>query len=148
VTLHVPSPWRSFVEDIGPDSLCSLLTSLFTQFPHMHGVQSLVLNAFTCLVSVRRSLFSNEETRHNFMNFMMETQRSLINQYASGDPNVRAASGPGGNSRLLLDEQQLYHEFNRFLARFKYNFTLNDLIRSGNFENWLQSLYVFTCKNG
>ena len=130
VILQIPSSWRSLVEDTSATSPALLLAEIYAEFTALPGVQAEVLNAFSCLASVRRSIFTNEESRLNFMKFLQETQITLIQKFAA-----------------RMDEQN-YHEFARFLGRFKYNYSLNELVKSPSFENWLQTLYLFTVQKG
>ena len=136
ITLQVPSTWRTFVEDSSPTSPARLLTQLFDEYAAQSpDILAEILNCFSCLASVRRSLFTNEEARTGFMTFLMDQQIALITKYAGNVP------------RRPLLEGQIYHEFCRFLARFKYNYTLSDLVKSSSFEPWLQNIYMFTVTN-
>lgn len=148
VTLQVPSSWRSIVEDTSATSPARLFAQIFEEFQSMSGVQAECLNAFTCLASVRRSIFTNEEARITFMKYLMDTQGSLIQKFGMRPTPGAPSSAPYSSSQPLLDDEQNYHEFCRFIARFKYNFTLNDIVRSASFESWLQTLYLFTVQSG
>lgn len=169
ITLQLPSSWRTIIEDTSPNAPLQMFAMIFTTYATRmleavnsnnadmmdaaRQVMSECLNAITAICSVRRSLFTNDDTRIRFMQAMMETQMQLIRTYASvpkniagneGGANAPVANVPTQQQRLLLDDSRLMHEFVRFLARFKYNFALNDLVRSPSFEPWLTSLYMFT----
>jgi len=143
VTLQLPTTWRPLVEDSTPAAAALLFVQTFEDPNVRSNVQAECINALTCLSSVRRSLFSNDENRHRFMRFIMETQMTFIVKYGGFSADSAAAGGMGGRLR----EEQVYHEFCRWLGRFKYNYSLNDLVHAQSFELWLEHIFRLTVHN-
>jgi hypothetical protein len=140
VTLQVPASWRTIVEDTTTTSPIAILGDVFENFSSSESVQAEVLNAFSCLASLRKSLFTNEDSRLGFMSILMQRQGAMIEKFGTKTQQGYTAS----TEPSLLENSRLFHEFTRFLGRFKYNFTLNDCVRSPNFEAWLHTLFTFT----
>eukprot|EP00892_Ulva_mutabilis_P000720 jgi/Ulvmu1/10649/UM066_0030.1 len=120
-TLQIPGAWRGHLEDLSTMHLFS--DYYFASSPPLSPI------ALECLVrcaSVRRSLFSSEETRVAFLAALMNVTLRVL------------------QSRQGLEHQENYHEFCRLLGRLRSNFQLSEIVSVEHYEPWITAVASFT----
>jgi exportin-7 len=123
-TVQVPSSWRSIVQDT---THMQLLFEFYSNTaPPM---SNLALESIVQLSSVRRSLFSGEKERIDFLNFLMKNVHSIMLE------------------KKGLEHVENYHEFCRLLGRLKASYQLSELVRTPGFSDWLGLAVDFTIKS-
>lgn len=120
-TVQVPTTWRPLVQD--PSTLKLFFSLYETMSP---PISPLAIKALVQLSSVRRSLFSGEAERTEFLNTLMAGIYHIM------------------QSKAGLDEEENYHEFCRLLGRLKASYQLSELIKTPNFSEWMRMAQEFT----
>ncbi|CAL9167346.1 unnamed protein product [Musa hybrid cultivar] len=123
-TLQIPSSWKPVVQD--PSTL-----QVFFDYYRIMG-PPLSKEALECLVrlaSVRRSLFTDDPARFQFLGHLMNETKEIIQ------------TGEG------LADHDNYHEFCRLLGRFKVNYQLSELLSVESFGEWIHLVAEFTTKS-
>lgn len=123
-TVQVPSSWRPIVQDT---SHLQLFFDFY--FNTVPPTSNLALETIVQLSSVRRSLFSVEKERVEFLNKLMKHVHDIMLQ------------------KRGLDQVENYHEFCRLLGRLKSSFQLSELVRTPGFSDWLGLAVDFTIKS-
>ncbi|KAI3436525.1 hypothetical protein D9Q98_005942 [Chlorella vulgaris] len=120
-TIQVPSAWRPSIED--PSTL-----QLFIDFycATQPPLSNMALECMVRLASVRRSLFSSETERSNFLSRLVNGTRDLLRQQSG------------------LAHHANYHEFCRLLGRLKANYQLSELVGLESYKEWIQLVADFT----
>ncbi|KAH9161707.1 hypothetical protein LEN26_001316 [Aphanomyces euteiches] len=122
--LQVPSSWRSIIQE--PETMQLL-------FDFYHGTQApnsaRCLETLMLLASVRRSLFSPDKERANFLSHLLTGICHII------------------STQHGLSEQANYHEFCRLLGRLKSNYQLSELMKAESFQEWVDLTPTFTVKS-
>ena len=120
-TVQVPSAWRPIVHD------CATMQLFFDIYATSEVPTSkLSLQGLVQLSSVRRSLFSNEKERTDFLQSLMNGIERIMTM------------------RIGLNNLQNYHEFCRLLGRLKTSYQLSELVKTANFKGWLELAANFT----
>mmetsp|Transcript_37087 Transcript_37087/g.148002 ORF Transcript_37087/g.148002 Transcript_37087/m.148002 type:complete len:1034 (-) Transcript_37087:449-3550(-) len=123
-TIHVPVAWRAVIED--PKTL----TLFFDTYNGSANVNAEVAGkTIECLVqlsSIRRSIFSTDEKRLNYL-------------YQHMRATVEVLSNNRG-----LDQPETYHHFCRWLSRLKANHELSELMGSDLFPDWIRNVAELT----
>jgi exportin-7 len=122
-TVQVPSSWRPIVQDTGNVQL----------FFDLYGVtdpprSNLAMQAIVQLAAVRRSLFSSERERQDFLQTLMTGIHTIM------------------TSQVGLQHDENYHEFCRLLGRLKTSYQLSELVKTTNFRGWMELACEFTTK--
>jgi len=120
-TVQVPTTWRPLIQD--PSTL-KLFFSLYESMSP--PISPLAIKALVQLASVRRSLFSGETERTEFLNTLMAGIYHIM------------------QSKVGLDEEENYHEFCRLLGRLKASYQLSELVKTPNFSEWMRMAQEFT----
>jgi exportin-7 len=123
-TVQVPLSWRSILQD--PQTL-RLLFEFYEKNQEPHSAKCLELLVY--LASVRRSVFSNETERKNFLNRLLEGVRDILRF-------SRGLNGPDN-----------FHQFCRLLGKVKMNYQLSELVSSDGYMNFIELLSNFTGKS-
>ena len=123
-TVQVPSSWRPIVQDT------TVMELLFEFYLNTSPPMSnLALESIVQLSSVRRSLFSVEKERIDFLNFLIKNIHVIMME------------------KKGLEHEENYHEFCRLLGRLKASFQLSELVRTPGFSDWLGLAVDFTIKS-
>lgn len=126
-TLHPPSAWHAVVED--PNTV-KIFLDLYKSFCTTDSSQSAkALECLVQLISMRRTLFTSDETR--IMNIKRHMQGTL-----------EILSTNAG-----LDEHDNYHQFCRWLSRLKGNYQLDEIIGLDMYPQWIKLVSNFTLKS-
>uniref|UniRef100_A0A1J3IBY1 Exportin-7-A n=1 Tax=Noccaea caerulescens TaxID=107243 RepID=A0A1J3IBY1_NOCCA len=123
-TVQIPTSWRSVLED--PSTLQIFFDYYGSTEPPLSK------EALECLVrlaSVRRSLFTNDDTRSTFLAHLMTGTREILQ------------TGKG------LADHDNYHVFCRLLGRFRLNYQLSELVKMDGYGDWIQLVAEFTLKS-
>ncbi|XP_010495084.1 PREDICTED: exportin-7-like [Camelina sativa] len=123
-TVQIPTSWRSVLED------SSTLQIFFDYYGSTESPLS--KEALECLVrlaSVRRSLFTSDATRSNFLAHLMTGTKEILQT---------------GNG---LADHDNYHVFCRLLGRFRLNYQLSELVKMDGYGEWIQLVAEFTLKS-
>ncbi|XP_062111897.1 uncharacterized protein LOC133823253 isoform X2 [Humulus lupulus] len=123
-TIQIPNSWRPILED--PSTLQIFFDYYTITQPHFSKE---VLECLVCLASVRRSLFTSESSRVQFLSQLMMGSKEILQ------------TGRG------LSDHDNYHVFCRLLARFKINFQLTELINAEGYSDWICLIAEFTMKS-
>ena len=123
-TVQVPSSWRPIVQD-------TLTMQLFFDFYKTSDPprSAKALQAIVQLSSVRRSLFTSEKERANFLQALMTGIQDIM------------------SSKQGLEHVDNYHEFCRLLGRLKASYQLSELVKTINFADFLSLSGDFTIKS-
>ncbi|XP_074590351.1 uncharacterized protein LOC141846243 isoform X2 [Curcuma longa] len=123
-TVQIPSSWKSVLQDP------STLQIFFDYYNITEPPQS--KEALECLVrlaSVRRSLFTDDPARSQFLSNLMRGTKEILQ------------TGQG------LADHDNYHEFCRLLGRFKVNYQLSELLSVEIYTDWIRLVAEFTAKS-
>ncbi|GFY98116.1 ARM repeat superfamily protein [Actinidia rufa] len=113
------------------------------------------LECLVRLVSVRRSLFTNDSTRLKYLAHLMTGTKEIMEtgkgklEYAQLfsvptmiiDFYVLLGAGVG------LADHDNYHEFCRLLGRFKVNYQLSEIVNMEGYSSWISLVTEFTLKS-
>eukprot|EP01112_Ceratiomyxa_fruticulosa_P019687 TRINITY_DN6499_c0_g2_i1.p1 TRINITY_DN6499_c0_g2~~TRINITY_DN6499_c0_g2_i1.p1 ORF type:complete len:503 (-),score=68.49 TRINITY_DN6499_c0_g2_i1:752-2260(-) len=119
---QIPSSWRPLFED---SNTVQLFFNLYKQSVS-HQFSTIAMECLVQLVSVRRSLFSNDDDRGKYLS-------SLLNGICD---ILRNSTG--------LHLQPNHHEFSRLLARVKTIYQLHQLILVDCYSDWISLVAQFT----
>uniref|UniRef100_A0A7S4KJ54 Importin N-terminal domain-containing protein n=1 Tax=Guillardia theta TaxID=55529 RepID=A0A7S4KJ54_GUITH len=123
-SVQVPTHWRSLIED--DNTLATLLQAYSTSAaPH----SAMAMECLSQLSSVRRSLFPNQETRHNFLQRVLTAIITILRE------------------QQRLGEEENFHEFCRLLSRLKSNFQLAELIKCEIYSELIAAVAQFTIQS-
>ncbi|URE05707.1 hypothetical protein MUK42_19697 [Musa troglodytarum] len=123
-TVQIPSSWKPVIQD--PSTL-----QIFFDY-YSITEPPLSKEALECLVrlaSVRRSLFTDDPARSQFLAHLMRGTKEIL-QIGQG-----------------LADHDNYHEFCRLLGRFKVNFQLSELLSVEIYTDWIHLVAEFTTKS-
>ncbi|WOL16370.1 exportin-7-like isoform X2 [Canna indica] len=123
-TVQIPSSWKSVLQD--PSTL-----QIFFDYYNITE-PPLSKEALECLVrlaSVRRSLFTDDPARCQFLSHLMKGTKEILQ------------TGQG------LADHDNYHEFCRLLGRFKVNYQLSELLSVEIYTEWIHLVAQFTTKS-
>ncbi|KAJ3676579.1 hypothetical protein LUZ60_003991 [Juncus effusus] len=123
-TVQIPSSWRPLFQD--PSTV-----QIFFDF-YKITEPPLSKEALECLVrlaSVRRSLFTDEPSRSQFLSHLMSGTKEILQ------------TGQG------LADHDNYHEFCRLIGRFKVNYQLAELLSVEIYGEWIRLVAEFTVKS-
>ncbi|EFC50356.1 exportin-7 [Naegleria gruberi] len=124
-TIQIPAAWRPLFEE--SDTL-ELFWNLYTTLTNAK-LRKDVLQILVLLCSVRRSLFTGDDERKQFLSKFFEGMCTIL------------------QSRYGLDDQDTYHEFCRLLARIKSNFQLNEFVACKGYVQWLDLCANFSIES-
>ncbi|KAL9650506.1 hypothetical protein ABK040_004725 [Willaertia magna] len=124
-TIQIPSAWRPLFEE--SDTL-ELFWNLYACLKTPKLLKN-ILQILVLLCSIRRSLFTGDEERKQF-----------LSKFIDGMSNVLKL-------RHGLNDQDTYHEFCRLLARIKSNFQLNEFVACKNYVQWLDLSATFSTES-
>jgi len=120
-TVQVPSTWRPMIQDT------STMQLLFDFYAATEPPRS--DKALECLVqlsSVRRSLFSGDRERTEFLQCLMSNLQNIL------------------KSCFGLGSTENYHQFCRLLGRLKASYQLSELVKTTGFAEFLELSRDFT----
>lgn len=123
-TVQIPAAWKPVLEEF------STLQIFFDYYAM--SKPPLSKEALECLVrlaSVRRSLFTNDATRSNYLARLMTGTKEILH------------TGKG------LADHDNYHEFCRLLGRFRVNYQLSELVKMEGYSDWIRLVAEFTSKS-
>jgi len=123
-TIQVPLAWRAILQD---GATLALLFDFYGDNTPPHSSKCLELLLY--IASVRRSVFSNETARMNFLGRLMEGARNILRY------------------RVGINHPDNYHQFCRLLSKLKSNYQLSDLVRTEGYENWIEMTSQFTIQS-
>ena len=106
-TIQVPSNWKSVIQD--PDTM-SLFVFFYTNFEPPRS--SKAMEALILLCSCRRSLFSTDRDRADFLQRLMNAVTILM------------------KNQTGFQHEDNYHQFCRLLGRLKANYQLSELVKA------------------
>eukprot|EP01094_Clydonella_sp_ATCC50884_P029368 TRINITY_DN917_c0_g1_i2.p1 TRINITY_DN917_c0_g1~~TRINITY_DN917_c0_g1_i2.p1 ORF type:complete len:1062 (-),score=321.85 TRINITY_DN917_c0_g1_i2:240-3425(-) len=124
-TVQIPNGWRHLFEDESPP----LLQLFFGMYASSPG--DLAKYAMECLVqlaSTRKSLFSSDRTRLNFLSMLIHGITDIL------------------RNQTNLQHAGCHHDFCRLLARLRANFQLNMLVEVDGYSDWISLVCDFTVK--
>lgn len=126
-TLHPPSAWHTVVED--PNTV-KIFLDLYKSFCNTDSSQSSkALECLVQLVSMRRTLFTNDELR--IMN---------IKRHMQGTLEILG-------TRAGMEDHENYHQFCRWLSRLKGNYQLDEIIGLDIYRQWIELVSSFTLQS-
>lgn len=120
-SVQVPTNWRPVIQD--PATL-QLLFDTHSQSEHQH--QKVALECLVQMASVRRSLFSDDAQRAQYLCHLMQGTTDIMQ-----------------NQRGIGNHDN-FHEFCRLLSRLKANNQLAELIKADGYGTWIELLAKFT----
>ncbi|XP_078152438.1 ARM repeat superfamily protein isoform X2 [Carex rostrata] len=123
-TVQIPSSWKPLLQD--PSTVQIFFDYYKTTEPPLSK------EALECLVrlaSVRRSLFTDDPSRSQFLSHLMGGTKEILQ------------TGQG------LANHDNYHEFCRLLGRFKANYQLSELLSVEIYGEWIRLVAEFTAKS-
>ncbi|XP_072984276.1 uncharacterized protein [Typha latifolia] len=123
-TVQIPSSWRPLLQD--PSTV-----QIFFDYYRITE-PPLSKEALECLVrlaSVRRSIFTDDPARSQFLSHLMAGTKEIL-QIGQG-----------------LADHDNYHEFCRLLGRFKVNYQLSELLNVEFYGEWIRLVAEFTTKS-
>lgn len=123
-TIQIPSAWRASVED--PSTLSIFLEYYKASQPPLSNAS---LECLVRLASVRRSLFSSETERVNFLSRLVSASKDIL------------------VSQIGLQHHNNYHEFCRLLGRLKTNYQLSELVGLEAYSEWIRLVAAFTVES-
>ncbi|KAF9197727.1 Ran-binding protein 17, partial [Haplosporangium sp. Z 27] len=125
-SIQTPSSWRSVFEEPG---YLDVLWECWKKFSSPNSV--LVMESLSQAASIRRSLFSSDDTRHAYIHHIMQ---EII---------LTLKSGAGQNK---LQDAGNFHEFCRMLSKFRSTFQLTEICEFKDFEQWISLVGEFTTR--
>ncbi|KAF3327052.1 exportin-7 isoform X1 [Carex littledalei] len=123
-TVQIPSSWKPLLQD--PSTVQIFFDYYKTTEPPLSK------EALECLVrlaSVRRSLFTDDPSRSQYLSHLMGGTKEILQ------------TGQG------LANHDNYHEFCRLLGRFKANYQLSELLSVEIYGEWIRLVAEFTAKS-
>lgn len=114
-TVQMPMNWKPIIQDLKN-------LNLFFELYHTSANEHRARQSLQCIVqlaSVRRSLFQNEAERKVFL---AEIMKQTI--------DVMDSSG--------IEDEGVFHELSRLLARIKANFQLTEIVGVDEYERWVE----------
>lgn len=125
-SLQIPTTWRPAFEESG---YLDILWESWKTFAS--PVSVLVMECLSQAASIRRSLFSGDDSRHAYIyRFMQEIMLTLT-------------TAAGQNK---LQDLGNYHEFCRMLSRFKMTYQLSEVCSYKGIQQWLSAVGDFTAQ--
>ncbi|KAF9129906.1 Exportin 7 [Mortierella sp. GBA39] len=125
-SLQIPTTWRPVFEESG---YLDILWESWKTFAS--PVSVLVMECLSQAASIRRSLFSGDDSRHAYIyRFMQEIMQTLT-------------TAAGQNK---LQDLGNYHEFCRMLSRFKMTYQLSEVSSYKDIQQWLSAVGEFTAQ--
>ncbi|KAF9438959.1 Exportin 7, partial [Entomortierella beljakovae] len=125
-SIQIPTTWRSVFEEPG---YLDVLWECWKKFSSPNSV--LVMESLSQAASIRRSLFSSDDTRHTYIHLIM---REIILTFKSS----------AGQSKL--QDIGNFHEFCRMLSKFRGTFQLAEICEFSDFEGWISLVGEFTTR--
>ncbi|KAF9910472.1 Exportin 7 [Lobosporangium transversale] len=125
-SIQVPAAWRSVFEESG---YLDILWECWKAFSA--PVSALVMECLSQAASIRRSIFTDDNTRHSYVCHIMRETLWTMNTAA------------GQNK---LQDVGNFHEFSRMLSRFKSTFRLAETCDYSEAEQWLTAIGEFTAQ--
>ncbi|KAF9988488.1 Exportin 7 [Modicella reniformis] len=125
-SIQVPTTWRSVFEESG---YLDVLWECWKKF-HNHS-SVLVMESLSQAASIRRSLFSSDDTRHAYIHHIMR-ETILTLKSVAGQNKIQDV----GN----------FHEFCRMLSKFRSTFQMSEICEFKNFEQWISLIGEFTSR--
>ncbi|PSS01717.1 Exportin-7 like [Actinidia chinensis var. chinensis] len=123
-SIQIPSSWKPVIED--PATLQIFFDYYAITKPPLSKE---ALECLVRLVSVRRSLFTNDSTRLKYLAHLMTGTKEIME------------TGKG------LADHDNYHEFCRLVGRFKVNYQLSELVNMEGYSSWISLVTEFTLKS-
>ncbi|PSS15752.1 Exportin-7 like [Actinidia chinensis var. chinensis] len=123
-SIQIPSSWKPVIED--PATLQTFFDYYAITKPPLSKE---ALECLVRLVSVRRSLFTNDSTRLKYLAHLMTGTKEIME------------TGKG------LADHDNYHEFCRLLGRFKVNYQLSEIVNMEGYSSWISLVTEFTLKS-
>jgi len=112
--IQVPSSWRSLLED------GSLVRLIFDVYKSSEPPQSVIaLDCLVRLASVRRSIFTGEKQRLDFIGGLLDGTLAILVEQTG------------------LSDQDNYHSLCRLLGRLKTNYQLNEIVAIDCYPQWV-----------
>jgi exportin-7 len=125
-SIQVPTAWRSVFEEPG------YLDVLWECWKKFSGTSSvLVMESLSQAASIRRSLFSGDDTRLKYIHHIMR-ETILTLESAAGQDKLQDV----GN----------FHEFCRMLSKFRTTFQLQETCDFKDFQKWVSLVGEFTSR--
>ncbi|KAF8941502.1 Exportin 7 [Dissophora ornata] len=125
-SIQTPTTWRSIFEEPG---YLDVLWECWKKFTSPNSI--LVMESLSQAASIRRSLFSSDDTRHAYIHHIM---RETVLTLKSG----------AGQSKL--QDVGNFHEFCRMLSKFRSTFQLSEICEYKDFEQWITLIGEFTSR--
>lgn len=123
-TVQIPNSWRPILEE---HSTLQIFFEYYAITPSHFSKEA--LECLCRLASVRRSAFTNDSPRIQFLSHLMMGTKEILQ------------TGRG------LSDHDNYHMFCRLLARFKINFQLAELVNAEGYHDWICLIAEFTVKS-
>ncbi|GMI31150.1 hypothetical protein TrRE_jg11440 [Triparma retinervis] len=123
-TIQVPSNWKTVIQD--PDTM-ALFVFFYTNFDPPRS--SKAMEALILLCSCRRSLFSTDRDRAEFLQRLMNAVTILM------------------KNQTGFQHEDNYHQFCRLLGRLKANYQLSELVKADSYIEWLKLASDFTVQS-
>lgn len=125
-SLQVPTTWRPVFEESG---YLDILWESWKTFVSPASV--LVMECLSQAASIRRSVFSGDDSRHAYIyRFMQDIMLTLTT--------------PAGQNKL--QDLGNFHEFCRMLSRFKMTYQLSEVCSYKDIQQWLSAVGEFTAQ--
>ncbi|KAF9986603.1 Exportin 7 [Mortierella antarctica] len=123
-SLQAPTTWRVVFEEPG---YLDVLWACWKKFSSPASV--LVMECLSQAASIRRSLFSSDESRNTYIHHIM--QETLL--------TLKTREG-----QSKLQDVGNFHEFCRMLSKFRSTFQLAEVCEFKEFEQWISMIGDFT----
>ncbi|KAG0262072.1 hypothetical protein BG011_000347 [Mortierella polycephala] len=123
-SIQVPTAWRPIFQD--PEYLTVLWESWKT---FSNPVSVVAMECLSQAASIRRSIFSSEETRGTYISHII--QETLL--------TLNTAAG-----QTKLQDLGNFHEFCRMLSRFKSTYQIGDIGNCKDSKQWFSAIGEFT----
>lgn len=125
-TIQVPASWRPVVED------ASLLQLFFAMYGRLSQPQfsARCMETLVLLASIRRSLFTKEEKRSNYLAHICAGTVEIMRDNAAS-----------------LEDPDNFHHFCRLMGRMKSNYQLRELLAMPQYQEWIQLAARFTIQS-
>eukprot|EP00659_Diplonema_papillatum_P023061 gene23061-35335_t len=120
-TVHVPTAWKAVLID---NKVMHLFWKLYGMLPVPDSTN--ILKCVVQFVSVRRSLFSDDAQRSEWLGNIIEGILHVL------------------RNKTGLNDPQNYHEFCKLLSRIKPNYMLTEIVNLPFYDDWIRLSAQFT----
>jgi len=130
-TLKIPSEWRSLFESRSSPQATSLLDLFWDLFSKSENAEHRAksMEILVDLASVRRSLFTEDESRDAYLARIMNGITDVL------------------RTRRGMEDENCFHQFCRLLARLKGNYQLSQIVNAEGYGDWIRLVADFSIES-